>query len=93
MERMITIENNDLPITAAEYWKMLAADVREILEKEDIIKVVRCKECRHRPYKDEDGDVWPASWDDETCPCTCEDTYYNWMPEDDFFCKRGERKE
>lgn len=59
----------------------------------DAVEVVRCKECRHRPYKDEDGEVWPVSWHDEICPCICEDSYYNWMPEDDFFCKRGERRE
>lgn len=55
--------------------------------------LVRCKDCKHRPYKDEDGEVWAPSWDDETCPCICEDSYYNWMPEDDFFCKRGERRD
>ena len=36
---------------------------------------------------------WTTSWDDETCPCICEDCYYNWMPEDDFFCGKGERRE
>ena len=59
----------------------------------DVVEVVRCKECKHRPHKDEDGYVWSPSWDDLICPCLCDDSYYNWIPEDDFFCKRGERRE
>ena len=55
--------------------------------------LVRCKDCKHRPYEDEDGDVYAPDWGDYTCPFLCEDSYYNGMPEDDFFCKRGERKE
>ena len=50
-------------------------------------------ELKHRPYKDKEGDVWAPSWDDMICPYLCEDSFYNWMPEDDFFCKRGERRE
>lgn len=57
------------------------------------IEIVRCKDCKHRPYKDEDGDVYEPDWGDYTCPFLCEDSYYNGMPEDDFFCKRGERRE
>lgn len=67
--------------------------IGEALANDDIIEVVRCKDCKHRPYKDEDGCVWAPSWDDLICPCLCEDSYYNWMPEDDFFCKRGEKRE
>lgn len=58
----------------------------------DVVEVVRCKDCRHRPFIDEDGCVWAPSWDDETCPCLCEDCYYNWMPDEDFFCGKGERR-
>jgi len=56
-------------------------------------EIICCKDCKHRPYKDEDGEVWPTSWDDLICPCLRENSYYSWMPEDDFFCKRGERRE
>jgi len=63
------------------------------LKDDDFVHVVRCKDCKHRPYEDEDGDVYAPSWDDLICPYLCEDSYYNWMPEDDFFCKRGERKD
>ena len=59
----------------------------------DAVKVVRCKDCKHRPYEDEHGDIYEPDWGDYTCPFLCEDSYYSGMPEDDFFCKRGERKE
>ena len=67
--------------------------IGEALANDDIIEVVRCKDCKHRPYIDEDGGVWAPSWDDLICPCLRENSYYSWMPEDDFFCKRGERRE
>ena len=56
-------------------------------------EIVRCKDCIHRPHKEEDGYVYEPDGGDFTCPCLCEDCYYNWMPEDDFFCKRGERRD
>ena len=63
----------------------------------DAVEVVRCKDCKHRPIKGDGNIVYAPNdsdgWDDDTCPCLCEDCYYNWMPEDDFFCKRGERRE
>jgi len=63
------------------------------LKEDDFVQVVRCKYCKHRPYEDEDGDIWVPSWGDYTCPFLCEDHYYNGMPEDDFFCKSGEKRE
>lgn len=59
-------------------------------------EIVLCKDCKHRPIKHGDFVDAPKGndgFDDEICPCLCEDCYYNWMPEDDFFCKRGERRE
>jgi hypothetical protein len=59
-------------------------------------EIVRCKDCKHRPIKGDGNIVYAPNdingWDDETCPCLCEDCYYNWMPEDDFFCGKGERR-
>ena len=58
--------------------------------KADVVAVVRCKECKHRPkYDGPNRVVFP----DEVCPCQCDDLYYNWMPSDDWFCADGERKE
>lgn len=59
-------------------------------------EIIRCKDCKHRPIKHGefvDAPKGHDGFDDEICPCLCEDCYYNWMPEDDFFCKRGERRE
>lgn len=58
--------------------------------KADVVAVVRCKECKHRPkYDGPNRVVFP----DEVCPCQCEDLSYNWMPSDDWFCADGERKD
>lgn len=51
--------------------------------------IVRCKECKHRPTLDEDGEL---NFPTYRCPCQCEDFYYSWMPKDDWFCGNGERK-
>ena len=74
-------------------------DVVSVTDIDDApsIDIVRCKECRHRPIKE---DVNGADYgfnliapnDDERCPCLVEDGWYSWMPEDDFFCGYGERE-
>lgn len=63
-----------------------------------LIDIVRCGECKHRPIKDDsDGEdygfniVEPTDGDD-LCPCLVEDGWYSWMPEDNFYCGRGERR-
>lgn len=54
------------------------------IENADIVKVVRCKDCKHRP----------EHLDSETiCPCVKGETWYSWFPEDDWFCADGESKE
>lgn len=73
-------------------------------EKDD--ELIRCKDCKHRPRKDERGRVSPPivqagaySWgepiynDDETCPYICEDCTYNRMPSDEQYCDKAELKE
>ena len=66
-----------------------AADVRE---------VVYCKDCRHAPSGKSDGNAggfdleWPDG-DDYQCPFRCSDAWYSVMPDPDFFCANGERKE
>lgn len=63
-----------------------------------LIEIIPCKECKHRPIKDDpDGAdygfniVAPTDGDD-LCPCLVEDGWYSWMPEDNFYCGRGERR-
>lgn len=59
-------------------------------------ELIRCKDCKHRPKKEcEDGHgglnlVFP---DGSRCPCECSDPWYNWMPDDDWYCGNAEREE
>lgn len=58
----------------------------------DAVEVVRCKDCKYRPisYGDEHDLCFPEEYH---CPCQCDDNWYSWMPKDDFFCARGERRD
>lgn len=73
--------------------------IKEIrnLPAADVVEVVRCKDCIHRPSVIE-GTTGGREWrrlefPDFWCPMQCEDSWYDTMPSDDFFCKYGERKE
>ena len=62
--------------------------------------LVRCGECKHKPIKhDPEGDdfgfnlVSPNGYDN-LCPClNTDDGFYSYMPDDNFFCAYGERRE
>lgn len=61
------------------------------------VEVVRCKDCKHRPNKPDRASEdalggFDIEFPDGGCPCQCEDGYYNWYPEDDWFCGNGERR-
>ena len=57
-------------------------------------ELIRCKDCKHRPTIDREyEDGFDINFPDMICPCQCEDGWYNWMPEDDWYCANGERKE
>lgn len=62
-------------------------------------ELVRCRECKHRPIKeDADGENYGFNLiepndGDERCPCLVSDGWYSWMPNDNFYCGFGERKE
>ena len=60
----------------------------------DLVKVVRCKDCVHRPKIGEDGEDhgFGLEFPDDKCPCNCDDGYYSWRPSDDWFCANGERR-
>lgn len=54
--------------------------------------LVLCKDCKHRPTGT--GANHDLEFPDYVCPCQIyEDYWYSWMPDDDWFCKDGERKE
>lgn len=63
----------------------------------DVVEVVRCKDCKHRPISTIEGEDYGFSLeppdDDWRCPClNGDDGWYSWMPEDDFYCADGERR-
>lgn len=71
--------------------------LEQIIDEEpsvDAVPVVRCKDCKHRPKRLEEGEDKGFNLDfpDYECPCQCEDGWYNWMPDDNWFCGNGERK-
>ena len=59
----------------------------------DAGELIRCKDCKHRPIGGHEYNhtlIFP----DERCPCNCfDDNWYSWMPDDNWFCGNGERKE
>lgn len=54
-------------------------------------EIVRCKDCIHRPTGT--GANHDLEFPDDECPCQCEDYWYSWMPQDDWYCADGKRKE
>ena len=73
-------------------------NLRATVNEAPSIDVVFCKECKHRPIKeDADGEDYgfniSAPNGDERCPCLVEDGWYSWMPKDNFYCGFGEHKE
>lgn len=56
------------------------------------VKVVRCKDCKHRP-KATRADGFSLEFPDDKCPCQCVDGWYAWYPDDDFYCGYAERRE
>lgn len=68
------------------------------VDSDDIVRVVRCKDCKHRPVEDPAFNVMdqilPPKIDgkeDFTCPCLDMDSWHSWTPNDDWFCADGER--
>lgn len=80
-------------IPTAEVFEMLSL----IHAAADVVEVVRCKDCIHRPSRipgaSDDHEGLNLEFPDDWCPMQCEDGWYNRMPGDDFFCGYGERKE
>ena len=61
-------------------------------------EIVRCKDCKHRPEVKERKiygrvEKYPVFPEDSICPaCNTSDSYYSWIPDDDWFCADGERE-
>ena len=54
-------------------------------------EIVRCKDCIHRGRYDER--LHCVVYPDEKCPALCDDPFYSWRPDDDWFCPNGETME
>ena len=76
----------------------IAFDVVDDFPTEDVQPVTHCKDCVYRPYY-EPSDSKSASdlvfpdYRFNLCPCRVEDFWYSWMPDDDWFCAYGKRKD
>ena len=58
------------------------------------LELVRCKDCKHCPTDPENKGVGPLLvFPDEICPCQIDDDWYSWMPDDNWFCAEGERRD
>lgn len=71
--------------------------LKDFIDEAPSINIVFCKECKHRPVKeDADGVDWGfniiAPEGSNRCPCLVDDGWYSWMPKDNFFCGYGERE-
>lgn len=73
----------------------------KIIRKVRIERLVRCKDCKYKPKwregaseKRRDGlDLIFPELEENPCPCQCDDGYYAHMPDDNWFCANGKRKE
>ncbi len=64
-------------------------------QKADMVEIVRCKNCKHRPTQTQPPKTYGFSIEfpeGSRCPCQCSDGFYSWYPNDDWFCANGERK-
>ena len=57
----------------------------------NLYELVRCKNCIHRGRYDEK--LHCVVYPDEKCPAMCDDPFYSWRPDDDWFCPNGEVKQ
>ena len=61
-----------------------------LIEDAPIIEIICCKDCKWRGKVLSDGSIeWPD--DLYKCPGRVDDPYYDWIPDDDFYCANGEK--
>ena len=87
-EILKAVQNVGVNVDKNELLKALQYDRRQYQKgyADRDSEIIRCKDCRHF---EPDG-----NYDYESkCPCYCsDDPYYSWVPDEDWFCPRGERK-
>ena len=73
--------------------------LKSIIDKIPTIdtEIIHCRECKHRPKATRADEKvfsgFSVKFPDEKCPCQCGDGWYNWYPDDDFYCGYAERRE
>lgn len=55
-------------------------------------ELVRCKDCKYMPTVDGANHNLEFP-EDFKCPCQCDDCWYSWKPDDNWFCGNGKRRE
>ena len=58
----------------------------------ELVAIVRCKNCIHRPtgYEEPENLRYPI-FPDTVCPCRIYgDEWYSWIPDPNWFCPNGE---
>lgn len=82
----------------AESWEEIKDDAKNnkiksvFIGTKEFVNVIRCKDCKHRPivpnYYEIGSDL---EFPDIICPCQCDDSFYSYVPNDNWFCPNGER--
>ena len=54
-------------------------------------EIIHCRDCKHKPSGD--GVNHNITFPDEVCPCQCDDYWYSWIPDDNWYCGNAERRE
>lgn len=79
---------------SAQNKSMNLAECRKRLERlpaADVVEVVRCRECIHRPSGT--GVNHDVKFPDGVCPCQRPEPWNCWFPNDDWYCANGKRKD
>lgn len=100
MDDLISRQSAIAVADSSDYVGLSVEDVKKVTD--EVVKglkrlpsaqpeIVRCKDCKHKPSGD--GVNHRITFPDERCPCQCDDSWYSWLPDDDWFCGNAERRE
>lgn len=80
------------PYSDVPDWDAVREALALLKEQESVVAIVRCKDCIYRPtaVKGRHETYYDFPYEGK-CPCQCDDDWYSWMPDDDWFCADGVR--
>ena len=95
-DRLIQVlESNDEIIIKKPVLRISEYGPLDSVEYKKIVNwtpLVRCKDCKYMPIGD--GANHDLEFpEDFKCPCQCDDFWYSWKPDDNWFCGNGKRRE